>query len=122
LSSKQDSVRRWIGPVTDRVRKQIDQGVNVFIDSGTGAMTFTFILHDHAYGITSDPLTQFACTFLALIHGVDHVGVHDMQLIEENTTIATLSKGKSVGEKNSVDIPWTLLMEESYEKPSTHYL
>ena len=27
-------------------------------------------LHDHTYGITSDPLTQFACVFAALIHDV----------------------------------------------------
>ena len=26
------------------------------------------VLHDHTYGITSDPLTQFACVFSALIH------------------------------------------------------
>ena len=26
------------------------------------------VLHDHTYGITSDPLTQFACLFSALIH------------------------------------------------------
>ena len=25
-------------------------------------------LHDHTYGITSDPLTQFACAFSSLIH------------------------------------------------------
>ena len=31
-------------------------------------------LHDHTYGITSDPLTQFACAFAALIHDVDHEG------------------------------------------------
>ena len=29
-------------------------------------------LHDHTYGITSDPLTQFALVFSALIHDVDH--------------------------------------------------
>ena len=28
-------------------------------------------LHDHTYGITSDPLVQFACVFSALIHDVD---------------------------------------------------
>ncbi len=28
--------------------------------------------HDHTYGITSDPLTQFACVFAALIHDVEH--------------------------------------------------
>jgi hypothetical protein len=27
-------------------------------------------LHDHTYGITSDPLTQFAVAFSALIHDV----------------------------------------------------
>jgi len=31
-------------------------------------------LHDHTYGITSDPLTQFACVFSGLIHDVDHTG------------------------------------------------
>lgn len=28
-------------------------------------------LHDHTYGITSDPLTQFAVVLSALIHDVD---------------------------------------------------
>ena len=32
-------------------------------------------LHDHTYGITSDPLTQFAIVLSALIHDVDHTGV-----------------------------------------------
>ena len=32
-------------------------------------------LHDHTYGINSDPLTWFACVFSALIHDVDHSGV-----------------------------------------------
>ena len=32
-------------------------------------------LHDHTYGITSDPLTQFACVVSALIHDAYHPGV-----------------------------------------------
>ena len=32
-------------------------------------------LHDDTYGITSDPLTQFACAFSGLIHDVDHQGI-----------------------------------------------
>ena len=32
-------------------------------------------LHDYTFGITSDPLTHFACAFSALIHDVDHQGV-----------------------------------------------
>mmetsp|Transcript_42749 Transcript_42749/g.103157 ORF Transcript_42749/g.103157 Transcript_42749/m.103157 type:complete len:865 (+) Transcript_42749:140-2734(+) len=31
-------------------------------------------LHDHTFGITSDPLTQFAVILSALIHDVDHYG------------------------------------------------
>jgi hypothetical protein len=31
-------------------------------------------LHDHTYGITSDPLTQFACVLSGLIHDIDHQG------------------------------------------------
>lgn len=30
--------------------------------------------HNYTYGITSDPLTQFAVVFCALIHDVDHTG------------------------------------------------
>lgn len=32
-------------------------------------------LHDYTYGITSDPLTQFAVVFSALVHDVDHTGM-----------------------------------------------
>jgi hypothetical protein len=31
-------------------------------------------LHDTSYGITSDPLTQFAVIFSAMMHDVDHPG------------------------------------------------
>lgn len=33
-----------------------------------GSKQFSASLHDHTYGITSDPLTSFACAFSALIH------------------------------------------------------
>ena len=59
-------------------------------------------LHDHTYGITSDPLTQFACVFSALIHDADHSGVPNIQLVKENTHIAKYYNGKSVAEQNSV--------------------
>jgi class 3 adenylate cyclase len=71
-------------------------------------------LHDHTYGITSDPLTQFACVFAALIHDVDHPGVPNSQLIKEETRVAAVYKNKSVAEQNSVDLAWELLMNESY--------
>lgn len=74
----------------------------------------TKTLHDHTYGITSDPLTQFSCVFSALIHDVDHPGVPNAQLVVEKTTLAEFYKGKSVAEQNSVDLAWGLLMDERY--------
>jgi class 3 adenylate cyclase len=71
-------------------------------------------LHDHTYGITSDPLTQFACVFAALIHDVDHPGVPNAQLVKEKVNIATAYHGKSVAEQNSVDLAWNLFMDEQF--------
>ena len=71
-------------------------------------------LHDHTYGITSDPLTQFACVFSALIHDVDHSGVPNTQLAKEQPVLASMYKEKSVAEQVSVDLAWNLLMEDSY--------
>ena len=63
-------------------------------------------LHDHTYGITSDPLTQFACGFSALIHDVDHYGVPNVQLLKEEAVICPMYKNRSVAEQNSLDIAW----------------
>jgi hypothetical protein len=71
-------------------------------------------LHDHTYGITSDPLTQFACVFAALIHDADHDGVPNAQLVKEDTDIARLYNNKSVAEQHSVNLAWDLLMEEQF--------
>jgi hypothetical protein len=71
-------------------------------------------LHDHTYGITSDPLTQFAGAFAALIHDVDHQGVTNATLVEENSPIAAVYHNKSVAEQNSVDIAWSLLLDDAF--------
>jgi class 3 adenylate cyclase len=71
-------------------------------------------LHDYTFGITSDPLTQFACVFSALIHDVDHSGVPNTQLEVENPALAAVYKNKSVAEQNSVDLSWDLLQDESF--------
>ncbi|CAJ1940156.1 unnamed protein product [Cylindrotheca closterium] len=72
-------------------------------------------LHDHTYGITSDPLTQFACAFAALVHDVDHEGVPNAQLVKEKAAIATLYDSRSVAEQNSLVIAWNLFMGERFE-------
>jgi hypothetical protein len=97
-----------------RIVAPSDITVEANSENGTGASTFASTLHDHTYGITSDPLTQFACIFSALIHDVDHVGVPNTQLIKENAGIAALYNGRSVAEQNSVDLAWDLLMDDRY--------
>ena len=71
-------------------------------------------LHKYTFGITSDPLTQFAVAFAALIHDVDHPGVPNATLVDEKTDTALLYKNKSVAEQNSIDLAWDLLNEPFY--------
>jgi len=71
-------------------------------------------LHAYTYGITSDPITQFAVAFSALIHDVDHPGVPNTSLVNENTETARLYKYKSVAEQNSVDVAWDILGRSCY--------
>merc|ERR1712151_176844 len=73
-------------------------------------------VHEHTYGITSDPLTQFACVFSALIHDVDHPGVPNPRLIAEDERIANVYKNRSVAEQKSFDLSWDLLMEHRFEE------
>jgi hypothetical protein len=82
--------------------------------SGRGRNRLASNLHDHTYGITSDPLTQFACVFSALIHDVDHSGVPNTTLVKENAKIAAIYHNKSVAEQNSIDLAWDLLIDDSY--------
>jgi class 3 adenylate cyclase len=72
-------------------------------------------LHDYTYGITSDPIIQFAGAFSALIHDVDHTGLPNAQLVKEKTRIAEIYRNKSVAEQNSVEMAWELLMEPCYK-------
>lgn len=66
-------------------------------------------------GITSDPLTRFAVFFAALIHDVDHQGVPNTQLVKESSALADCYSNKSVAEQNSIDLSWSLLMEDEFQ-------
>ena len=72
-------------------------------------------LFDYTYGITSDPLTQFAVVFSALVHDVDHTGVSNPQLAKENPDLASLYRNKSIAEQNSVDLAWDLFLDPRYK-------
>lgn len=72
-------------------------------------------LHAETYGITSDPLTQFACVFSALIHDCDHPGVPNSQLAKEDESLFKKYKGQSLAEQRSVDLAWALLLDDKYQ-------
>eukprot|EP00980_Cylindrotheca_fusiformis_P005869 scaffold1231_cov107-Cylindrotheca_fusiformis.AAC.17 len=104
--------------VTASVKKLLARIVNVDEGNGLGAGNPSdnkghVDLAGHSYGITSDPLTQFAVVFSAIIHDVDHPGVTNAQLVKENTRWAQIYK-KSVAEQKSVDIAWDMLMSDEF--------
>ena len=64
-----------------------------------------------------DPLTQFACVFAALIHDVDHYGLTNTQLIQQETEIAKVyNNACSISQQNSFDVGWELFMERRYDE------
>lgn len=83
-------------------------------DASKNAETCAADLHFATFGISSDPLTQFAVVFSALIHDVDHTGLSNAQLIKEQATIARIFNNKSVAEQNSVVVAWEILMEPRF--------
>ena len=72
-------------------------------------------LHDYTYGITSDPLTQFAINFSALIHDCDHPGVPNGRLAVEKPSLAENYRNRSIAEQNSIDLAWNLLVEPRFK-------
>ncbi|KAL3938644.1 MAG: hypothetical protein SGBAC_006480 [Bacillariaceae sp.] len=106
--------------VTASVKKLLKRIVNVNVGNGltqrdANSEVNMIDLAGHSYGITSDPLTQFAVVFAAIIHDLDHPGVPNAQLVKEGAPNAELYKNKSVAEQNSVDIAWKILMSEEHE-------
>eukprot|EP00980_Cylindrotheca_fusiformis_P025797 scaffold14624_cov100-Cylindrotheca_fusiformis.AAC.5 len=104
--------------VTASVKKLLKRIVNV--NEGTGLNYFTddvdlVDMAGHSYGITSDPLTQFAVVFSAVIHDVDHPGVPNAQLVREKSRNAQIYK-KSIAEQNSVELAWEMLMQGEYKE------
>jgi hypothetical protein len=72
-------------------------------------------LHNRTFGISSDPLAQFAVVFAALIHDVDHGGVPNGQLVRESSELAEQYKGESISEQHSIDLAWGHLMQPCFE-------
>jgi 3'5'-cyclic nucleotide phosphodiesterase/Adenylate and Guanylate cyclase catalytic domain len=69
----------------------------------------------YTYGVYSDPITQLALLFSALIHDIDHKGVSNTPLMIEQPSLASMYKNHSVAEQNSIDIAWSMFMSDTYE-------
>jgi hypothetical protein len=71
-------------------------------------------IHEATFGISSDPLMKFAVVFAALIHNVDHPGVPNEQLVNEDDPLVVKYKGRSVIEQHSLETAWCMFMEENF--------
>lgn len=83
-------------------------------DAKTRVLEIAKEVHDSTYGIASDSLMLFSIVFSALIHDVDHVGYTNGELCQLGTTASKTYRQRSVAEQNSVDLAWSLLMDERF--------
>ena len=104
--------------VTGSVHKLLNRVVNPeqVVYEDRSARKIASDLHDHTFGLTSDPLTHFAIVFSALIHDVDHPGVSNGQLSVEKKELAEHYHFKSIAEQNSVDLAWDLFTQDQYKE------
>ena len=96
--------------------KLLSRVVNPKIDGlqmSSNGMRRGSLLHHYTYGLTSDPITEFACVFSSLIHDVDHYGIPNATLVKEKRELAIKYK-QSVLEQNSFDFAWSLLMKDDF--------
>jgi hypothetical protein len=73
-------------------------------------------VYDETFGLSDDPLAQFAVVFAALIHDMDHGGVSNSQLVRENNDFAKKYNGRSIWEQHAFDIAWSQLMQPEFEE------
>ena len=64
------------------------------------------------FSLGSTPFSSFSN--YSPFPSVDHQGVTNTQLVKENTQLAGHYKNKSVAEQNSVDLCWSLLMDDAF--------
>lgn len=103
---------KWNSHVTMSVAKLISRIVapGHETDVNDSAMK----LHESTFGLASDPLTQFSMALASLIHDVDHPGVPNSRLIQENHPLAGRYQQKSMHEQNALDKSWRLLLDPKY--------
>lgn len=65
--------------------------------------------------IKSNPIIHLSMVISALIHDVEHKGIGNKQLVDENDPLALKYKGKSVAENNSFDVATDFLYEDEFQ-------
>mmetsp|Transcript_10544 Transcript_10544/g.20168 ORF Transcript_10544/g.20168 Transcript_10544/m.20168 type:complete len:624 (-) Transcript_10544:90-1961(-) len=88
--------------------------VSQFLSRMAAEKGATLTLKDQTYGIVSDPLTQFAVVFAALMHDADHEGVPNAQLMKEKPEFAESYGNKSIAEQRSVEVAFETLMRPEF--------
>jgi hypothetical protein len=71
-------------------------------------------MKEYSDKIRSDPLTQFAMVFAALIHGVQHPGVPDEDISTQCTDLAITYNNRCVAEQNALETAWDMFMEPQF--------
>jgi len=71
---------------------------------------------ERTFGISADPLAQFVVVFSSLVHDVDHQGVPNAILVKEGDPLATKYEKRSVAEKRSISVAWSVLMEDRFRE------
>lgn len=69
-----------------------------------------------SYGLACDPLVLFACLLAALVHDVDHPGVSNEILEQENPSLSTVYGSRGLAEQNSFALSWNMLMDGRFAK------
>jgi hypothetical protein len=67
------------------------------------------LLDQVTFGIATEPFLRFAMLFSALVHDVEHKGVPNTTLVEEEDELAILHNDISVAEQNSLQVTFSTL-------------
>ncbi len=70
--------------------------------------------HPMSNDLSNCPLIHVALVICALVHDVEHQGVGNKQLVDEDDPLAIKYNGKSVAENHSLDVALQMLQEPRY--------
>ena len=68
-----------------------------------------------SFGFRNDALAQLACVFAALIHDVEHQGIPNRQLAQEDDRLAVLYNDQSIAENWSIYIGFSELLQDEFK-------